>query len=676
MTNLYINEPMLDMFIFETSQLIGQLEKSILSSEKSNCYTLEGINEIFRIMHTIKGSAAMMMFNDIATLAHSTEDLFYFLREKRPKIMDCSILSDLVLDGVDFIKMEVEKIKKGEAADGVAEDLIKKMKDFLSVIKQHNSTEVCIDKNVFQAIVYFELGCEMENIRAYTLIRNLSALTQEVFYEPENILEDDDSIEYIRQDGFKIIFRTEYSYEKIHEFFEQTIFLRELQLIQLEGNDKEQQFFNSEQGQPKNAFIETGDIYKEVIPKEETVHRLGEEYTPREAQSAIVQQSIISVSVPKLDKLMDLVGEMVIAEAMVIQNPDLKGLELDNFQKAARQLSKITGEMQDMVMSIRMVPLSATFHKMHRIVRDMCKKLGKEVNLEIMGEETEVDKNIIEHISDPLMHLVRNALDHGIEFSEDRLAKGKSQAGTITLEAKNAGSDVLVILKDDGKGLSKEKILKKAKENSLLHKPETEMSDKEIFNLIFLPGFSTKENITEFSGRGVGMDVVTKNIEMVGGAVSVDSMPDSGTTITLKIPLTLAIIDGMNIKVGDARYTIPTVSIKESFRPKEDDIITDPEGNEMIMVRGQCYPVLRIHEHFKVETSSTQICEGIIIMAQQEDKTLCIFADELLGQQQVVVKGLPEYIKKIKKIKGLAGCTLLGDGSISLILDIAGMIGL
>lgn len=676
MTNQYINEPMLDMFIFETSQLIGQLEQSILNSERSNGYTQEGINEIFRIMHTIKGSAAMMMFNNVATLAHAIEDLFYFLREKRPKNMDCSILSDLILDGVDFIKTEVEKIKKGEAADGIAEALIKNMKDFLAVIKQDNHTEVYGHKNIFQAIVYFEPGCEMENIRAYTLIRNLSALANEVFYEPENILEDDDSIEYIRQDGFKIIFRTDYSYEKIHEFFQQTIFLRELQLIQLEEGSKEQKFFKEVQAPNEKTFIEMSGSHKEVVLREEIVNKSGEAYTSREIQPAVVQQSIISVSVPKLDKLMDLVGEMVIAEAMVIQNPDLEGLELDNFQKAARQLSKITSEMQDMVMAIRMVPLSATFHKMHRVVRDMCKKLGKEVGLEIIGEETEVDKNIIEHISDPLMHLVRNALDHGIESAKDRVARGKTQAGTITLEAKNAGSDVLVILRDDGRGLNKESILKKAKENSLLHKSETEMSDKEIFNLIFLPGFSTKENITEFSGRGVGMDVVTKNIETVGGTVSVDSIPDKGTTMTLKIPLTLAIIDGMNIKVGDARYTIPTVSIKESFRPKEDDIITDPEGNEMIMVRGQCYPVLRIHEHFNVKTSITQIYKGIIIMAQQEDKTLCIFADELLGQQQVVVKALPEYIKKIKKIKGLAGCTLLGDGSISLILDIAGMIGL
>jgi two-component system chemotaxis sensor kinase CheA len=228
-------------------------------------------------------------------------------------------------------------------------------------------------------------------------------------------------------------------------------------------------------------------------------------------------------------------------------------------------------------------------------------------------------------------------------------------------------------VKDDGAGLNKRKILQIAKEKELLSKPENEMSDREIYNLIILPGFSTKDSVSEFSGRGVGMDVVTKNIEKVGGSILIDSIEGNGTTITLKIPLTLAIIDGMNIGVGSSCYTIPTTSIRESFRPKEDNIITDPDGNEMIMVRGQCYPILRLHKYFGVKTDITEFTKGIIIMAEAEDKALCIFADELLGQQQVVVKALPSYIKNSKKITGLAGCTLLGDGSISLILDISGL---
>lgn len=691
MSEEYINEPMLEMFLFESTQLIEQLEQNILDSDKEKCYTKAAINEIFRIMHTIKGSSSMMMFHEISGLAHTIEDLFYFIREENPQNVDCSALSDLILESIDFMKIEFEKIRNQDEADGKASSLIDNLKGFLTSLKQENNfmetkknaksknTEknqyyISQDKdnsriynNTFKATVYFEDGCEMENIRAYTIIHNLNDLTGEIHHVPEDIIEDEESIDIIRNEGFVIYFNSDLPYEKIFEFFKKTIFLRELELTQLDNDVELKQFVLNQ-----SKVIEANEFVNRFSDKKEDYNS---EKKPggKETQSTSLQ-SIISVSVGKLDKLMDLVGEMVIAEAMVIQNPDLQGLDLDNFQKAAAQLNKITSEIQDMVMSVRMVSLSATFHKMNRIVRDMSKKLGKEVELEIIGEETEVDKNIIEHISDPLMHLVRNAIDHGIESIKEREQKGKLKSGKITLEAKNSGSDVLIIVKDDGKGLSKEQILKKARENNLFYKNEEDMSDREIFNLILLPGFSTKESVTEFSGRGVGMDVVTKNIETIGGTLTVESKIDKGTTITLKIPLTLAIIDGMNIKVGSSIYTIPTISIRESFRPKETDIIMDPDNNEMIMVRGQIYQILRIHNLYQVKTDITNFSEGIIIMVEQDDKTICIFADELIGQQQVVVKALPEYIHRLKKISGLAGCTLLGDGRISLILDIARLI--
>jgi two-component system chemotaxis sensor kinase CheA len=299
---------------------------------------------------------------------------------------------------------------------------------------------------------------------------------------------------------------------------------------------------------------------------------------------------------------MDMVGELVITEAMVTQNPEFVSLEIESFDKASRQLHKITSELQDMVMAIRMVPLSTTFMKMHRIVRDMTRKLNKNVVLEVYGEETEVDKNIIEKIADPLMHIIRNSLDHGIENEKDREKQGKNIQGTISLEAKNSGSDVLIIIKDDGKGLDKQKLYDKAELQGLVHRPYEEMSNRELYNLILHPGFSTKEQVTEFSGRGVGMDVVAKNIESIGGTVIVDSEFDVGTTIVLKIPLTLAIIEGMNIKVGSARFTLPIMTIKESFRPKNSEIIKDPEGQEMIMVRGLCYPIFRLYDLYKIST--------------------------------------------------------------------------
>lgn len=690
----FSNEPMLDMFIFETAQNIEQLEKSILSSEKSSCFTPGAINEIFRIMHTIKGSSAMMLFNNIASLAHAVEDLFYFIREEKPENMDCAILSDLVLEGADFIRVELEKVKNAHNLDGDASELIENIKGFLAVLKAgrnytdgfsareeapvmqqyylpHNRRNGISSLKGYKAVIRFEEGCEMENIRAYSIVHNLKEITEEFFYSPEDIIENDDSVRVIREQGFQVCLKTEKDYREIHDFFMQIVFLKDLELVELEN----EQIFER-LAAPKRAVMQESPIKVPKVQVQEQTDREETEKDRGQAENRTAHQSIISVQVDKLDKLMDLMGEMVIAEAMVTQNPDLQDLKLENFHKAARQLRKITGEMQDMVMSIRMVPLSATFQKMHRIVRDMSRKLEKEVQLKLIGEETEVDKNIIEHISDPLMHLVRNSIDHGIEAAGDRAACGKPEAGMVVLEAKNAGSDVLVTVKDDGKGLNREKILQKAKENGLIHKPENEMTDREIYNLIFLPGFSTSDHVTEFSGRGVGMDVVTKNLEEVGGSISVDSIEGAGMTTILKIPLTLAIIDGMNIRVGASRYTLPTISIMESFRPKESDIIRDPDGNEMIMVRGQCYPILRLHELYGVNTGVTGFAEGILIMVEQDGKSLCLFADELLGQQQVVVKALPAYIKNTRKIEGLAGCTLLGDGSISLILDIGGLAGI
>jgi len=657
------------MFVFETTQLLEQLEQVIIESEKSCCYKQDAINEIFRIMHTIKGSSAMMLFNYISSLAHSIEDLFHFLREEKPLNVDYLKLSDLVFESVDFIKGEIHKIENGRNPDADASLLIDKIEDFLLTLKESNhrgktnetkeadmpderNQKDKAGKRSYKVDIYFEEECEMEDVRALALINDLLNIAGDIQYNPANIADDSKSAEIIRKEGFQIWFKTDRSYEEMHDFFSKTFFLKDLELTELE-NDKQDEFNVNED------FI---DI-------------VSEEKTPdRETQFVPLHQNIISVNVTKLDKLMDLVGELVISETLVTQNPDIAGLTLENFQKAARQHRKIISELQDVAMSIRMVPLSATLQRINRIVRDTSRKLSKDVRLEIIGEETEVDKNIIERISDPLMHIVRNSVDHGIEPAEERKKRGKPEVGTITIEAKNAGGDVLIIVKDDGRGLDKELILKKARANGLINRPEADLTDKEIYSFIFLPGFSTNEKITEFSGRGVGMDVVIKNISSVGGTVSVDSVPGEGTAITLKIPLTLAIMGGMIVRVGKSTYTIPVLSIKESFKANEDSVITDIEGNEMIMIRGECYPILRLHRIYKVKTEITSISDGIIVMVENEGKGLCIFADELVGEQQVVVKALPNYIKNIKKVRGVAGCTLLGDGSISLILDIADLI--
>ncbi|PKM94512.1 MAG: chemotaxis protein CheA [Firmicutes bacterium HGW-Firmicutes-1] len=652
---------LLDMYIFETSQFIDQLEQLIMNGENTDFSSV--IHEIFRIMHTIKGSSAMMNFNDVAKLSHAVEDLFYYIRENNPKNLDTKSLSDIILGCIDFIKNELFKIESGKIELEDSSEKIEEINKFLSGLKNLKRVNISLEaiestlvkdndskdnENTYEITIHFTEGCEMENVRAFSVIHQVSQAISEIKYKPEELFDqENEAIEQIKKNGFKIMLVSNLNKEGVHNLFKECLFISQID-IKIQTNEE--------------------------LSIKEPVSTISKVDINEEQKNINLPQNggIISVNIEKTDRLMNLIGELIISEAMVTQNPDLRGLDLENFSKAARQLNKITSELQDVVMSIRMVPLMATFYKMQRIVRDMSSKMNKDVNLKIIGEETEVDKSIIEHISDPLMHLVRNAIDHGIEELGERIKSEKPRIGTVTLEAKNSGSDVLVIIKDDGKGLNKEKILKKALEKGITDLSK-DLTDKEIFNLILLPGFSTKDNITEFSGRGVGMDVVARNIEAIGGSVTVDSEEGIGSTITLKIPLTLAIIDGMNVEVGDARYTLPTIAIKESFRPKESDIIIDPRGNEMIMVRGECYRILRLHELFNIHTEITAFHEGIIIMVEQNSESFCIFADQLLGQQQVVIKALPNYIKNTKTIGGLAGCTLLGDGSISLILNVGGL---
>ena len=371
---------------------------------------------------------------------------------------------------------------------------------------------------------------------------------------------------------------------------------------------------------------------------------------------------------------MDLIGELVIAEAVVLQNPDLKvpGLDLTNFQKAAGQLSKITSELQDAIMAMRMMPLKNTFQKMNRIVYDTSKKLGKDIELEVIGEETEVDKNIIEHISDPLMHLIRNSVDHGIESNEKRQELGKEK-GKITLAAKNEGGQVWISVSDNGKGLKRDEILAKAKANGLLgNRSEKDFSDKEVYNFITLPGFSTKKQVTEYSGRGVGMDVVVKNIQEVGGVLEIESEEGQGSTMTMKIPLTLAIIDGIIFSVAGTSFVTSTNAVTEFIRVNSDQLIIEPDGEEYVMIRQECYPLIRLNRFYHLENAKENIEDGIVIILNHEDRKIAVFADGLVGEQEIVVKPMPSYIRQVK---GISGCTQLGDGSISLILDTGGLVG-
>ena len=335
-------------------------------------------------------------------------------------------------------------------------------------------------------------------------------------------------------------------------------------------------------------------------------------------------------------------------------------------------MSKISTDLQNVIMSMRMVPLTNTFQKMNRIVFDVSRKLGKDIDFVMVGEQTEVDKNIIEHISDPLMHMIRNSVDHGIESNEDRQAAGKTEKGKIVLEAKNEGGQVWISVADNGKGLRRDEILAKAKANGLLgNRSEKDLSDKEVYNFITLPGFSTKKKVTEYSGRGVGMDVVVKSIQDVGGVLDIESEEGVGSTMTMKIPLTLAIIDGIIFSVSGTNFVAETNGVTEFIRGSKDHLVVEPDGEEYFMIREDCYPLIRLNRFYHLENGKDELEDGIVIILNHEDRKIAVFVDELIGEQEIVVKPMPSYIKQVK---GISGCTQLGDGSISLILDSGGLL--
>lgn len=380
----------------------------------------------------------------------------------------------------------------------------------------------------------------------------------------------------------------------------------------------------------------------------------------------------IRVDLDKLDHLINLIGELVTAQAMVIHNPDLAGYEFEHFEKAAHHLERVTTELQDVAMSVRMIPVSGVFRKMVRLVHDLSNKCGRKVHLVRVGEETEVDKTLIEQISDPLIHIIRNAIDHGIEPVKERRALGKPETGTITLEAEHEGGEVLITVRDDGCGLNRDKILARAIERGIVKGAGSDMRDEDIFKCIFEPGFSTADKVTSVSGRGVGMDVVKKNIERLKGRVDIRSREGEGTTIVLRIPLTLAIIDGMLVRVGAQRYTIPLLAIKETFKPGAHDITVTPDGQEVVGNHGELLPVVRLHTLYNVHADHTQLHKGILITVDHQEREVCLFVDEVLGQQQTVIKGLSDYY--VEDARGVSGCTILGDGTVSLILDINSLI--
>ena len=703
MAEEFNTESMLDMFLYESGQLLEKLEGIILEKQDADCFDDADINEIFRVMHTIKGSSGVLMYENITKVTHKLEDVFYYLRESHPDDVPHMELVEKVLAVSDFVTGELDKLKNGDTPDGDEKQIVEDLDEFLGRLKgeikkqgiempqanrhveptQFYITPVAGDDSHFYRIsIHYRSDTQMSNLRAYSATYALKEVAEDLLYTPDDILSNEASADVIVAEGFHMLLQTKSSKEEVIALIDSS----EAEEINFDELTKEEYGnalgeFGREDAMP--AAAPAAASKDEAKEKKQDAPKPGDYVVKTKeagkgktlAKHQPKQQSIISVNVEKMDALMDLIGELVIAEAVVLQNPDLKvpGLELSNFQKASGQLSKITTELQEVIMSMRMMPLTNTFQKMRRIVFDVSRKLGKDIELEVIGENTEVDKNIIENITDPLMHLVRNSVDHGIEENaEDRTAIGKPAKGKITLEAKNEGGKVYISVKDDGKGLNKDKLYQKALEKGVIeNKPMSEFTEKEIFRFITLPGFSTKEEVTEYSGRGVGMDVVVKNIQNISGRLDITSVEFEGSEMTLVIPLTLAIINGIVVQVGDSPFVIETASIKEFVRVGEDSLIYEPSGEEYIVLRGECYPFIRLNQRYNLPNSVDKVEEGIVVVLEHEGSQVCVLIDKLLQEQEIVVKPIPSYVKKIK---GLSGCTQLGDGSIALILDIAGLL--
>jgi two-component system, chemotaxis family, sensor kinase CheA len=386
----------------------------------------------------------------------------------------------------------------------------------------------------------------------------------------------------------------------------------------------------------------------------------------RELAATGPSSAFVKLDTAKLDSLVDIVGELVIAQSMVVQNPDVQKINSLQLVRCLRQLSRITTELQRNAMSLRMVPVRTMFHKMNRLVRDLSSQQQKQVQLVLEGEETELDRNIIEKLSDPLVHMIRNAIDHGLESAADRVGKGKPELGTIRLAASHQRGGIVIRIQDDGRGLDPDRILAKAIGRGLV-KANANLSESEIFSLIFLPGFSTAEKVTDLSGRGVGMDVVRRNIESLRGKIEIQSLPGQGTTFTILLPLTLAIIDGLLVGVGSDRYIIPTLSVRESFRPRPGMVSAVHEQGEVVSVRGRQTPLLRLGSYLGTTSRVVNPEDGIIVVVESGDSARGLLVDELIGKQEVVIKSLGGAFEQQNL---LAGGAVLGDGWVGLILDV------
>ena len=695
------------VFFEEAGENLDSMEQQLLAIDIEAADD-EELNSIFRCAHSVKGGAATFGFADVAELTHQMETLLDRLR--RHELEPTAPMVDVLLQAGDALRSQLAR-HQGAGGDPVdTTDLLVKIRALVAgqaLSASAPAPAAKAPKSVLEQapVESAPPAAGATSAPASKLARglelrvgplsdpkdadNLVDLFKEIVdlgtIEP---LDGGQASEGLRR--FKIV--TTSSDEDLLDLFTFHVAREKVALLPLtagfgfhEGSpgappvenppDPGFGFFEDAPGAPGSASASNGHAAPPAESKKSSVD-VGSASPARapakteKAPAAALESSTLRVSVEKVDQLINLVGELVITQAMLAQNS--KQIDTALYQQLAAGLADLdrnTRDLQESVMSIRMIPMSMVFSRFPRMLRDLAAKLGKKVDFVTQGEATELDKGLVEKITDPLTHLVRNSCDHGIEMPADRLAKGKPETGTITLAASHQGGSIVIEVRDDGRGLSREKLIKKARERGI-DAPDS-MTDSEVWNLIFAPGFSTADVVTDVSGRGVGMDVVKKNITSLGGTVEIESAEGYGMRVSVRLPLTLAIMDGMSVGVGEEVYILPLASVIESFQVHEHTVKTIGGSGRVVEVRGDYMPVMDLEQIFGVPRFDFEKSAGIMVVVEADGGRVAMMVDELLGQQQVVVKNLEANYRKVDDV---SGATIMGDGRVALILDVGSLV--
>ena len=689
------------VFFEEAGENLDRMEQQLLAIDIEAADD-EELNSIFRCAHSVKGGAATFGFADVAELTHQMETLLDRLR--RHELEPTAPMVDVLLQSGDALRSQLAR-HQGAGGDPVdTSELLMKIRALVSGQALPASAPAAVIAKPASVLASTPVETTVPATSAAKLARGLE-LRVGPLNDPKdadnlvdlfNEIVDLGTIEPLdggqASDGvrrFKVV--TTSSDEDLLDLFTFHVAREQVALLPLTAGfgfhdgapgappvenppDPGFGFFDDAPGAPGSTATANGSS---PAPSGASSATESNPVAPtraagktEKAPAAALESSTLRVSVEKVDQLINLVGELVITQAMLAQNS--KQIDTGLYQQLAAGLADLdrnTRDLQESVMSIRMIPMSMVFSRFPRMLRDLAAKLGKKVDFVTQGEATELDKGLVEKITDPLTHLVRNSCDHGIEMPADRLAKGKPETGTITLAASHQGGSIVIEVRDDGRGLSREKLLRKARERGI-DAPDS-MTDSEVWNLIFAPGFSTADVVTDVSGRGVGMDVVKKNITALGGTVDIESAEGYGMRVSVRLPLTLAIMDGMSVGIGDEVYILPLSSVIESFQVHEHTIKTVGGTGRVVEVRGDYMPVIDLERLFHVPRGGEEKTTSIMVVVEAEGGRVAMLVDELLGQQQVVVKNLEANYRKVDDV---SGATIMGDGRVALILDVGSLV--